>query len=142
MSAKTINSSDRVALVAATVAVVAASIAGFLVLGSPSRQRQLQSDRARVRDFRRISRDLGRRWRASQEAGESPVLPETLRGDWRDPLTGDPYEYQRLDDTHYELCADFALQSPEPTNALDRNWQHPAGRHCFKFVVTENSPLP
>lgn len=133
---------DRLAFIAATVAVVATSIGGFLVLGSPNRQRQLQADRSRLQDLHAIARQLHDRFETANR-GEKPFsLPETLRRDWRDPLTGEPYEYRPLDDERYQLCAEFALPTPEPVRNRDRFWQHPAGRHCFDLDATENPTFP
>ncbi|MGH7741899.1 MAG: hypothetical protein ACRENS_07750, partial [Candidatus Eiseniibacteriota bacterium] len=57
--------------------------------------------------------------------------------DLRDPNTGAPYEYTRVDSVSYRLCAKFAVQdSVAQTYETPGNphfWRHPAGHHCFEF---------
>lgn len=131
---------DQRFAIAATVAVVAGLIAGFWVLGTPGRQRLITSDRQRIQDLRNIAFDL---YNTAQDQGSDYTLPTSLdKNDrQRDPITDELYEYQRLSDTTYELCAEFATDSstyPLQNNSPDaEQWQHPEGRHCFEFDINE-----
>jgi len=106
-------------------------------LGSPEQQRQRHLDERRVRDLSNISASI------NFYAGTHSALPLDLAalgkepGPHRasnDPDTGAPYEYSVLSAESYQLCATFALPSPE-TNAPymeHENWTHAAGRQCFE----------
>ena len=131
---------DRAFAGVATAAVVAAIAAGFWVLGTPGRQREIAADRQRLQDMTTMAQRLHERYVTETNSFE---LPNTLAAaDVRnDPLTNQPYEYDRLSDRTFELCATFDTDSS--THRLTRSddpeterWQHPEGRHCFEFDVT------
>ena len=50
-----------------------------------------------------------------------------------DPGTGAPYEYARIDDATYEVCATFHQSATlrEPRSDADF-WTHGEGRQCFR----------
>ncbi len=126
----------------ATAAVVIGIVAGFWVLGTPGRQREIASDRQRISDLVAIAQNLHQDYQAQQDNFR---LPESLKADDQrtDPITRQLYEYSRLSNVTFELCATFATDSstypfrnrPRPPEA--RRWEHPKGRHCFEFDVTE-----
>jgi hypothetical protein len=132
---------DQIFAIVATVAVLWGIGAGFWVLGTPGRQRLISADRQRLQDLNQIAQEL--HWRA--EAQDNYELPASLPDDdlQQDPLTGQPYEYIRLTETTYQLCAEFAtdsstypLQNRQP-NRDRAKWSHPQGRHCFEFDLTQ-----
>lgn len=133
---------DRAFAAAATVAVGLAIAAGFWVLGTPGRQREFAADRQRLQDVAAIAQRLHEQYLADDDSFE---LPATLEASERrdDPLTNQPYEYERLGDRTFELCATFDTDSSsqrlnnQRSNPDAQRWQHPAGRHCFEFDVTE-----
>ncbi len=136
------KSFDRAFTGVATVAVVAAIAAGFWVLGTPGRQREIAADRQRLEDISTIAQRLHERYLGSNS---NIALPNTLPAEEvrNDPLTNQPYEYARLSDREFELCATFdtdssthRLSNQNPTPDAQR-WQHPEGRHCFEFDVNE-----
>lgn len=145
--------SDRAFVGISLVAVVAAAITGFWLLGSPNQQRLISLDRERTSDIQAIAFDLlsATQNNIGTETQKQPLperLPDALigRSDRRDPLTGEPYEYRRIDADAYELCATFATDSAassqrSPVNSPDDNvWPHPAGRHCFKILKDSAQP--
>ena len=111
------------------VTTTAVASAGFLVLGSPAKQRELRLDNKRVEDLGEI--------KAAVHAYQLQhnTLPPTLHAiedGWsrpipRDPHTSQPYEFTVLDSGRYELCAVFH----HPSDGATRSWEHRAGRHCF-----------
>ncbi len=138
---------DRVFALVATAAVVTGAIAGFWLLGSPTQQRQIRADQQRLRDLHQIAQNLNQKAEQSQNRGKPVNLPASLSASERksDPISGKLYDYQRIDNTRYKLCAEFATNSAEdrlqdPTTEQDF-WQHPAGRHCFQLNVLEK-PKP
>lgn len=121
-------------------------VTGFWLLGSPKQQRKIQLDQQRIQDLRQIARFL---YRQAEQDDESVNLPESLPLSMRrlnDPVSGEPYQYQKIDKTHYKLCANFATNSNQnklqdelrPTGEF---WEHPAGKHCFEINVLEEIPF-
>ena len=135
---------DRIFAIVATTAVVCGLAAGFWVVGTPGRQRLVNADRRRLQDIRRIAQNLY--WKAQEQNGYT--LPESLPENdlARDPLTDRPYEYRRLTESAYQLCAEFGTDSStyplqnRSSDAGANRWEHPQGNHCFDFDVTEQPP--
>jgi hypothetical protein len=111
----------------ATACVVAAIIGGFVITGSPQRQRALAADRRRTGDIQRIAQDVYARWAATS------TVPAELPRRLRDPVTLQPYEYRVLSGTQYEVCAVFDREGDAGLPDSDGRWYHRAGRHCYKF---------
>ena len=131
---------DRAFAAVATAAVGLAVVAGFWVLGTPGRQREIAADRQRLEDMAAIAQRLHEQY-LNDDRFE---LPATLpAGDLRnDPLTNQPYEYERLGDRDFALCATFDTDSSthrltnQAASPDAERWQHPEGRHCVEFDVT------
>jgi len=125
-----------------------AVVAGFVIAGSPMRERQLQFDDRRVNDLSMLQSQIVYYWQGKE------VLPPNLAALQDDiigfippvdPRTGESYEYRPLGGTAFELCATFELPSegdsrdiyvaPPVTKPIDGSvtdtWQHDAGRTCF-----------
>lgn len=140
------HKTDRVFVFVSLGAVAAAGIVGFRLIGSPNKQRLLSLDKERVEDLLDISNRLWNDTGQGIEARLKPLpseLPSTNQNAeaYLDPKTGEPYEYRRLSDTTYELCATFALDSEDrETRRYRRNpkWEHPAGRHCYQIDVAKS----
>lgn len=129
--------------------IVAGALAlGFALAGSPLTARQYRMDEKRVADLRALHdaiQDMTTR-RVNSEVIVTRALPRTLdevaeyqrtRQSVRelnlaDPATGEPYAYQVTDATTYELSAQFDLQRDK---TQDLFWNHPAGRHGYKFKL-------
>ncbi len=138
--------------------VLAAIIGGFVIVGSPSKQRSIRFDNQRVNDLSSTQWQIISYW---QTKG---VLPAAL-ADINDGISGymtpvDPesktsYEYTRKSVTSFELCANFDLPSQDtqgrgefgggygvaypssiyPDGGVDNNWKHEAGRTCFARTI-------
>jgi hypothetical protein len=124
-------------LIGGAIALVTVVVAAALyVLGSPGEQRRLRLDERRVEDLNALRADIGAYWRVNRrlpaslgEASRDPAL-------YRDPVSGDAYEYRVLGERSYELCATFERPySPDRPQLATRFWPHPAGRHCFALDV-------
>lgn len=127
--------------------VVAAVIAGFFVLGTPSKERARRLDQQRVSHLENIQWQIINYWQTKKQLpAELDNLTNELNGFVlpADPETGLAYEYQVLNEENltFELCADFKTQNtiehdllkPE-ISAPDWNWQHKAGRVCFERTI-------
>jgi hypothetical protein len=150
-------------LVGVAVAVVASAtiIAGFFIVGSPMKARDIRLDMQRVSDLQSIQSQVVTYY---QQTGELPESLETLADPLSyytvpvDPLTEEPYTYRVTDTFAFELCATFAragedmrgrgsfardVAMPYPgPGGLDQNWEHGAGVTCFgRTIDPERYPL-
>jgi hypothetical protein len=121
---------------------------GFSVLGSPRTQRLLKYDEQKVNDLLNINSQVQSFYALT---GTLPKdISEAIRDQQyafipKDPQSGQAYEYSKLTDTSYSLCAEFNKSSEE--NALnsraalypgDTFFVHPAGKHCFTLWTNPN----
>lgn len=134
----------------ASVVVLASIIGGFVVMGSPTTQRNIRLDQMRVNNLQEIeSTVIYQYWQMKSK------LPDTL-ADLEaiinytspvDPETKQPYVYEKVGDQSFKLCANFKMESREnnlggadiaypsrPYGAPD-NWNHPAGYYCFERTI-------
>lgn len=127
----------RILVAGVTTAVIAAIVAAIVVLGSPAQQRQRRLDERRVRDLSTIVNAI-RLYAATHQAlppdlsalNKQPGLPRAPS----DPDTGAPYDYSVLNADSYQLCATFAMPTPDnsqPYVATD-GWTHDVGQQCFE----------
>lgn len=125
----------------ATVAILAATIAGAFQLTPPAEKRRERLDDLRLAALKTIAGQVDQ---YARRHGTLPPDLETLAAEpWaatidRDPETGAPYELESRGDKRYALCATFARSNPtgEVTSSF---WLHPAGRHCYELEVEEKT---
>lgn len=134
---------DRAFAAVATVAVGVGLVGGFWVLGTPGRQRAMAADRQRLQDIGAIAQNFYHNYLNQTDTYQLPESIPTAEGRV-DPLTQQPYDYERLDDRTFRLCATFDTDSSTyrfsqrfPPDPDRQHWNHPQGRHCFEFNVTE-----
>jgi hypothetical protein len=140
--------------------VIAAIIIGFIVVGSPAKQRAIRFDNQRTSDLQNIQWQIVNYWQQKEK------LPATL-ADLNDPLYGtvvpvDPetkaaYEYSVKENLSFELCSVFSLayedtqgrgeygygqgsyaidmSYPSIPGGIDNNWKHEAGKSCFTRTI-------
>jgi len=132
--------------IAATALVGLVWLWGLLLVGSPGAERERRLDDRRVEDLRNIRTEIGSLCVERTESGATlkrplPATladlvadPRTVRPGIRDPKTGEPYVYERLDDDTYRLCATFESARAVP---FDPFWDHAPGRQCFKIDALE-----
>ncbi|NOT43548.1 MAG: hypothetical protein HOP14_02960 [Acidobacteria bacterium] len=116
-------------------AVVAAVAAGLFVLDSPGEARLARLDSRRVEDLQALAASVNV---FSTRRGRLPASLEEL---WAEPgitlisadPAGVPYEYRRLGEGAYEVCAVFERPSDDPRSTTF--WVHGAGRQCFSPAV-------
>jgi hypothetical protein len=130
----------------AALAMVAGGVSvGFYLMGSPAEGRLRLLDERRVEDLRAIRAEALAiaRGEAPWRGGRLARLPNPLPGSLEeiaaratrervrtlDPDSGEPYEYRKLDEHRFELCATFARPRHEQYEVF---WDHPAGLHCFR----------
>ncbi len=150
------------------VIAIAAIVGGFLIVGSPYKQRALRFDNQRISDLSNIQWQIVNYW---QQKGKLPASLE----DMKDSISGqiiptDPenkltkYEYTVKGERAFELCATFAEKTQDnkskgssyssrpsydsyPIDGSNDNWTHEAGRTCFQRTIDPerypvNKPKP
>lgn len=132
---------------AAGLVVIAAIIAGFFIMGSPSQVRLYRFDAQKISDLQSIQ------WQLVNYYQQKESLPNSL-GDLEDPISGwmmpiDPqgqeYRYEKTGDLAFKLCATFNADSKESTGAqpmsvraygpMEGNFDHGVGEVCFDRTI-------
>ena len=154
-------SGQKILAIAVSTMIGAAIIYGFIVAGSPSTARQIKLDGQRLGDLRQMSQTIQR---YAKDKGELPIDLALLiddpqythiLGNYTDQETGNDYEYQLIDKTHFELCAVFFASSDEQDDRYYRepypmpimidgkemgvdplSLPRPEGRHCYSLTVS------
>ena len=119
-------------------------VAGFVLAGSPFRQRLVRFDEQKVSDLQGIQWQTINYWQKKQ------VLPgsiEALRDDIagyvppKDAQSDSAYEYRVTGALSFELCAEFNTESDSSKYAAQdpylagESWEHGAGRECFARTI-------
>jgi hypothetical protein len=116
-----------------SLAVLAAIVAGVVMLGSPSEERARRLDRRLVEELRDIRvtvnyyySENGRLPASLHELAKEPTLRIS-----KDAVSGGIYRYRVLGAEEFELCGTFERASDVREGSGVDLWQHPAGAHCF-----------
>lgn len=133
----------------ATALVTGLVVAGLLAIGSPATARKFKADQERRSRLTQIHYVLSGHVRqegslpASLEGIDDEVLRQSGYGyDPReDPDTGEPFEYRKLSNREYEICATFHSASDDRRaqefGAYPGDVSHKAGRNCFNREITD-----
>ena len=127
--------------------IIAVIVGGFLIMGSPVAQREVQFDQQQVQDLSLIQNQIVNYWQQNER------LPATL-SELANSLTGfsvpvapegrEPYEYRVTGNLTFELCAIFAQPSSEYSAQIApvgysiagaTSWEHETGRTCFERTI-------
>lgn len=141
---------NRIYIIAISVIILALIAYGFSIFGSPRTQRLLRADSQKVMDVQSIQWQIVNFW---QQKG---ALPASLN-ELNDPISGfmvpmdfdtkQPYEYRRISERTFELCAVFNRDSSDANRSTmpaytekigmsgTDNWQHSVGRTCFERTI-------
>jgi hypothetical protein len=116
--------------------VLAAIVAGLVLIGPPSAERSRRLDLIRLADLRQLARGVDIYWGREKTLPPSvetlATVPDALLRSTMDPSTGEPYSYRALGGSRYELCATFEAAGDDGSYS-DRFWSHGAGRKCFEL---------
>jgi hypothetical protein len=124
----------------ATIAVIVVLILGFRFLGSPAKRRLIRTDSQTIQSLAMLAGQINYTWNQSGK-----VLPANLDKFLgtvkKDALTGKPFVYRPKQNSEYELCARFAIDSRQlpDINTADP-WLHPKGDYCFPLDASQ--PVP
>ncbi len=138
-----------------SIFILISLVGGLIIIGSPAKQRELREDANRVFDLQNIQGQLTNYWQHKQNLPSSLVeLKDPLSGFVvpTDPATNVFFEYEKVSATKFNLCATFALPSTDPkgmsnsygypSDVMNENWAHDAGRVCFARTIDPESYPP
>lgn len=134
----------RVDMIGAGVGALAIMtvIAGFLLIGSPSHNRELRLDNQRVMDLQNVQSEVISYWQREHKLPENlTLLNDPLSGYQvpTDPSTKSVYEYSKTSGNTFMLCATFSTATATigrtyPTDP-EQIFTHGAGRTCFTRTI-------
>lgn len=142
------NSIIRAYLIVSLILTIGSLIAAFFVVESPSEARARRHDLEVLNNFTQIDSTI------SNYFSEKKVLPENLdelKGQTpylnatalKDPKTGANYEYKKITDNEYQLCATFetdnTLAGDTQEYAYTDRWPHGSGYQCLSQKVLDLS---
>lgn len=110
----------------------------FSIVGNPYFQQKINNDEERYRDFSQIYYQINEYYRSNGELpGELDPLTAGDDESLKDPVTGDYYEYEIVNETEYRICAEFETSREEFSLQRQANYyreiefEHDKGRSCF-----------
>ncbi len=124
----------------AGILILAVIVSGFLLIGTPSHQRDLRMDERRVNDLMMLQNEVLYYF---ERNGNLPQNIDMLQITAPvDPDTGKYYEYIIVDEHSFRLCAHFATDNQAKTPFVNQqvryydpymqDWSHTSGQYCFE----------
>lgn len=137
------STTKKIWLIIGIILVVLPIIWGFVVLGSPRIQQLIKHDSQKINDLQNLVYTINNYYLDKEE------LPDNLTDlnkmnyylSYQDKQTGKSYEYNKIGELTYTICAEFNRDSQEVRgnsiiNTGMDNWSHPAGKYCFEKKVS------
>ena len=125
------------------VIILVSIVAGFFFIDSPTKVRALREDEERLNRLMNVSYQVEEYNRQNNKMPENLELIKDMvyQDNLVDPITGNRFEYKVLDNSKYQLCADFNFSNREPEGTekysgyYQPGWLHDAGNYCFERKV-------
>jgi hypothetical protein len=140
------------------ILVIAAIVTGFILVGSPTKQRAMKFDSQRVSNLKDIQYQILSYWQTKKTVPSTlEVMNDSFSGQVvpLDAETGASYEYKMKDKNSFELCATFSLDYVDTkgkgsagyiSSSMDYtypigyfsptdNWKYNKGRTCFQRAI-------
>ncbi len=111
---------NRALLIGLVAVVIAALIGGFMVVGGPGYARLEKQDAQRANDLQQLYGFL--QCRASDNVLPANIEDTGYCGTYlgsvstADPVTAEPYDYRRVSDTSFVICATFVTEVHKGNN--------------------------
>lgn len=132
--------SRKVWAIVALIIVLGSIILGFAVFGSPRTQQLLRYDEQKVNNLRMLDDQIKSYVQTNKSLPDKLTDISSYNTQFQiDQQTQKQYEYEKISDTTYNLCAEFNKRSGGDPYISDR-YDHPAGRFCFKKVIDLKNP--
>ncbi|MBI2474310.1 MAG: hypothetical protein HYV68_01280 [Candidatus Taylorbacteria bacterium] len=129
------------------ILVIASLAWSFSVIGSPMAERERRFDDRRTNDLAQIQSQIVSFWQAKGQLPEDlGTLSDNISGFKAplDPESKESYEYEKIGDKEFRLCATFDLPSRnEESRAYiygpgeNNNWKHDTGKTCYDRNIDE-----
>ncbi len=144
----------RIYFYATLVITVGALIFSFFFVESPTQARARIHDSTMLDQFTQIDSAISTYYTKNSKMPTSldqliQDAPYLSMSNFKDPLSGKPFDYKKIDDSNYQLCATFMTDNHDANNQLtytyaDR-WPHAIGYQCLKqngvsFDQSGNAP--
>lgn len=135
-------------------AVLASIVGGFLIMGSPSVQRDVRLDQEQVNDLSSLQYQIVGYWQQNErlpqslDAIESDITGYTVP---EAPEGRPAYEYRTEGALTFVLCATFAQDADETRYSIapeayglrgSTHWEYTKGRSCFERTIDPNLIRP
>ncbi|MFZ5806869.1 MAG: DUF5671 domain-containing protein [Verrucomicrobiota bacterium] len=127
-----------------TMIVIIVCVTSIYITGGPLQARLVSQDNQRENDVRdiyyRVQNYYTREEKLPETLADCDINPSSFIQNKKDPITGAPYSYQKVDDSKFQISAKFNLKSKESSSRgknlywrpQDRDfWNHDAGWHTF-----------
>ncbi len=132
-----------------SIVVLGSVVMGFFIIGTPFTQRNRRFDEQRVQNLQMLQGQVLNYWTQKGALPEQVILlNDSISGFVvpNDPKTNKPYEYRKIDQYTFELCAIFSTVSennlinspmkyPVPYDSYNQNWSYKAERTCFSRTI-------
>ncbi|MFA5934927.1 MAG: DUF5671 domain-containing protein [Candidatus Paceibacterota bacterium] len=146
------NKNMRISLYIVSAIILASIAYGIFTIGLPSTQRARKMDETRISNLMSIQSEIVyNQW---QKAGTVPTSLDSLNDPISnyvvptDPETSQSYEYKKISEKSFEICATFSTGNKttdqfKKSEAISyngvesENWQHDPGRYCFTRTIDE-----
>jgi hypothetical protein len=124
--------------------VVAVITYGIVVSGSPFEARATMLDNQRMERLRQIENSV--QMYASQHGNileslaDIKTTPGFLASNTLDPETHQQFEYSRLNEAKFQVCATFSTKNALGTEANGQDFSefaHQSGHQCFEFAIPQ-----
>jgi len=135
-----------------TIFVILIIIGGIAQTGGPNSARNIKLDEERINNFRDISYEIDEYYESKNSLPtDLQVLmqsnPSAARLNLSDPESKKPYEYKKVSNITYQLCANFSTDSKEIAAEYDEydyydrysesKKTHPKGYHCISYEIDD-----
>ncbi len=130
----------------AVLLVAGAVITGLMLTGGPEYARLTKLDRKTSEELQTVQTLVTGYYSVNHKLPEqlADVKAKRQFRQWEpeySPLNDPAYRYAKVNETRFQLCATFKLESPERNQTVSYQpkpsfYNHPAGSHCF-FIAQE-----
>ena len=127
---------------------LASIVTGFILVGSPAKERARKSDERRISELQTIQSEIIYYWQRKETLPNSlSDVSDSIRGFSvpKDPSTNEEYAYETTGDNSFTLCANFVLPSSETSGGVSKPmygggdfWEHDSGEVCFDKTIDKD----
>lgn len=110
------NNGLNIFIAIVVLVVVSSIIASLVFIGSPQKERLRRFDGQKASSLWSVEREIVRYWEENKTVPENlSAIEESLYlpSELEDPQSGERYEYSKVNDNEYEVCAEFNFESEE-----------------------------